>query len=223
MKSILAILFLLGGIAFGQTPMGFTRPDSLKYGLVGWWTFNGNLSDGSGYGYTGSLVGAPTYVNGVIGKGLSVSSGNYMSIASPFGLESTLLGMTWTATFWYNGNYTEYAGVLTFDNQGVVMTKNNNFGALSSGNVIACGNAFVPNQRIFVAVVVTNSVGTIYYNGTNATGSFVADTGYGQVGNYYIGNGYAATTGIIDDPRVYKRALSAAELTQLYNGGYGNP
>jgi len=66
---------------------------------------------------------------------------------------------------------------------------------------------------------------TIYYNGQFQTGSISSQLNTVLPGltpsNIGKGsNGYTYSfTGLIDDVRVYNRALSAAQVAALYNGG----
>jgi nanoRNase/pAp phosphatase (c-di-AMP/oligoRNAs hydrolase) len=75
-----------------------------------------------------------------------------------------------------------------------------------------------------VVVVKATGVSTKFY----IDGSYKSDGGSNNTGNltnsyqFYIGGGnaYAGVfSGLIDDVRVYNRALSAAEIAAIYNGG----
>jgi hypothetical protein len=88
----------------------------------------------------------------------------------------------------------------------------------------AAGSAVsVPSNKWFHVVgTYDGSTIKIYYNGalagsTSFTGTIAASTlpfamGYGPYGNDYL-------NGKLDDVRIYSRALSAAEVQQLYNEG----
>ena len=73
--------------AITVTPVGATALVPLiTANLVGYWPFDEGswtvAHDASGNGHDGTLVGGPTWVDGVVGKCLSFGGSNYVTIPS---------------------------------------------------------------------------------------------------------------------------------------------
>jgi len=73
-------------------------------------------------------------------------------------------------------------------------------------------NLYIDGKSVAAPVTVTGPID--YGTGTNA--SIGRDSQYVSSPTEYL-------NGMIDDVRVYNRALAASEIQQLYNGGYGTP
>lgn len=87
---------------------------------------------------------------------------------------------------------------------------------------IGADNKLVNNKWQHVVVVVSGNTSTFYVNGVAYPGYALTQTPTTYNGPAYIGNSIsniAPFPGNIDDVRVYSRALTGSEVTQLYNAG----
>lgn len=223
------------GVTIDTAPMG----GNLSNGLVGYWPLDGNTTswltdttqDISGNGNTGSLINMSTTTSPVMGKmgqALSFPGNGYIQAKTSTGSPTTGDG-TWS--FWLNP--TSNASIL-----GIFDSNPGNPGALqiryntSKKIAVGIGGAVYPTQTAgtintniwtFFTLVKSGSVYTSYINGSFDSTLFTnAKT---LVANAYIGKENESGSNIywqgsIDDFRIYSRALSASEITQLYNLGH---
>ena len=208
---------------------------SNNLGLVGWWTFDGptiggtSVTDVSGQGNNGTMVNGATPVPGVEGQALSFNgTSQYVSLGNAATLQltnGTLSAWIKTSTLCANssGNYCD------------VISKNNAFGffTYSNGHLVTYdwGTSTIRDTGVMVTdgkwhyVTMTFQSGVA--NGTRlyVDGALVLTTTItigNQSNEVEIGNDAGSTQyfpGVIDDARIYNRALSPYEITQLYNAG----
>jgi len=237
-KTILIILL------FSFLPMTFpntvsaatlTRPPN-NLGLVGYWPMDEGVGtqvgDMSGNGNNGTLSGAtlPTWADGKRGKAISfdddddyVSAANFINgsaansfsfwvyyKSTQFGSYSNLMGQGTSVSNRYL--------MFTYQNK-VAFTASSAFGVSSN-------TALNMDSWNYVTVVVDDSGtnATFYLNGNyNGGGSF--PNVYNNQGSFYlspsnsIGIGGYTLNGLIDDVRIYNRALTASEVSSLYSSG----
>jgi len=215
--------------------------NSLTSGLVGWWTFDGKdmagnyAVDKSGNGNRGLLTGSngvPVRTIGKIGQGLSFDGvDDYVNIPGVINLAKV------TVSAWAYSHKGATAG-----NQEIFANKNDTITLRWSDNNAAPGNvpAFFliiggsyQNARastVLSANIWNHLVGTydgttlrIYVDGvlagsTVAVGTIDATTLDSLIG---VHNSLATNffNGLLDDVRIYNRALSNDEIKQLYNMG----
>lgn len=195
-------------------------------GLVGWWKLDGNGNDSVGTG-NATPVGSPSYVSGISGQGLSTSyneylqafDGNSSSIAD-FGTND------FSVCFWIQSD----GGSAVFGN--TVGKWNGGAG----GNYLGWGFSYWgPTQlRLNLSSGVPTSGDYVYFSATT-TGSLhhlclVRNSGNvavwfdgTQVVDHTNGSSISTTTGfrmgqwggLVDDVRIYNRALTAAEVATL--------
>ena len=231
MKKLFTIAIMALSInAFAQIPTN---------GLVGYWPFNGNANDESGNGNNGTVNGATLTVDRFGNANNSYSFNgvnNYISIPN-----STLFNFDkFTISLWIRiSNYTKPEGdVFIFNNgddvkgsswriyhQGVIPTDSAslvndiftpsrfiNYHPISSGkwhNVIF----IYDNSQIktFIDGGLTGSRSTFgSILNTNSDIMIGARQQFSSVTGFY--------NGIIDDIRIYNRALTQSELSAMYNG-----
>jgi hypothetical protein len=223
-----------------------TGLEPLDYGdssLVGYWTFDEGSSsvayDYSGNNATGSWSGTQAGTNGYysagkvgswagyfngsndyVGVGSSINPTSQFSLIAWVDLSSPSCGASAQCGFMGNANYQVF-GL--------------NFGMLSgnyldlqtevsggASNLQASTAPLSVNSWTQVAATFNGSIGTLYVNGAIvATGTLsapVASTYSFTLGRTTQG-GWIDFLGLIDDVRIYNRALSAAEISALYNGG----
>jgi len=209
----------------------------LNSGLVGYWSFDGKdmagntAYDRSGQNNNGTLTNGPKRAIGKIGQGLSFDGSNdYISISN---FCSSISNTAGTISAWVKPNV---------DNQG---TDNNDYifncggvaahspsllilgGTIPEYRIIKSTVATIattrPKVNVWVHLVVTwnTSIQTIYVNGIQEdsdTTASITPSGSATIGQYPdVPSG--TWPGLIDDVRVYNRALSGDEIKRLYNLG----
>jgi len=181
---------------------------------------------------TGSYDGTPTNVNfNVAGKFGNAGSFNGASsfIAVPAGLRKN---NNFTASIWFNTNSTtDGQSLISFRNgkKFEVVLNNSNVGngsiRVNAGNNTAVDSAagiFTTNTWYNLVVVQSSVSGvTVYLNNSvvasnsGATGDLVTVTGLDSIGAY--NNNGSFFNGSIDQFRYFNRAITANEVTTLYD------
>lgn len=215
----------------------------LTNGLVGHWTFDGKdvvggvIRDVSGQGNNGnpiSIASSTFYTTGKIGQGARFDGvDEAVSAGNPSSLQIT---GAMTISGWYKGQ----SSSLTECGVGKLSsTRGYQFGIRNSG---AAYGYIASNSSTLVTVNTGSSVNdptkwthwilvytpstslTLYKNGEQVAQNTtsIPSSQYSASNNFYMGARPDSTcffTGMIDDVRVYSRALSAAEISRLYNIG----
>lgn len=201
-------------------------------GMVAYWQFEGNTTDSSGLGHTGSLYGSQNYVESMAELGYSLyfdGNRDYMTVADDSYLHFT---DTFTISAWINpttvsvgdqaivakltvGNaqYHDYVVGLYHDDFRAIINYNNT--SVIPGDIIA-------GEWQHVAYTYENSIVKIYYNGVYI-GEW--DSGYSSISAdsrpIYIGGREGSSDkdyeGYMDEIKMFNRALSDAEILQEYN------
>jgi len=222
-----------GGVDPAMLEMGTNLNLSpFTHGLVGYWNFDETSGttaiDSSGYGNTGTLMNGPTHVTGKVSNALSFdgvddyvdtplfpsipSTSNY-SLSTwiylnqyPSGLASIihLLGMGWRFQIW--------------------ITNTGRWGWLSQSNSITTyynGNTLPLHEWIFLTVSINASQVILYVNAEPINTLTRTIDDFGNFTGISIARETPTSTfvvsGLIDDVRIYNRALSASEVLALYN------
>jgi prepilin-type N-terminal cleavage/methylation domain-containing protein len=205
-------------------------------GLVGWWPLNGDTNDYSGNGQTGSQTNiTPTVGEDGNKTGAYLFNGTSSEIAIP---NTAALSPTTAVTVsaWVymptlpgTGN----AGIVTKDISGSIANPPYDL-------------QYLPSYQTMITSSSNSSIPSLNVSATAATWQLVTGTFDGSLVNLYLNNALkdsragpgniGATTGAlrigqqksgmnrwfsgsIDDVRVYNRALSLAEIGQLYAAG----
>ncbi len=226
----LALVLCLGTFASAQVPSYVPTN-----GLVGWWPFNGNANDESGNNFN------------AIEKGATLTTDRYGIINSAYDFYNSTGGLevdsfifidsNYSVSFWVNTNVpiTNQARLISNDwsNCGEFVIYQNNPGTFCfatnqtcSSNVEVNNNILQLNKWYHIAGVRNNNNLTLYINGVlvssnlnnNINGSAVNKLFFGG-DPYQPGRGF---WGKIDDIAIYNRALTAAEVQQLYLGNSSN-
>jgi len=212
-----------------------SRPPN-NLGLVGYWNFNEGTStvatDFSGNGYNATLVNAPTWVAGKMGSALNFNgTTQYVqlpNIASRFVNEATF--SIWmkresnsvpnadsNSASWYLG------GVGAGGGSHYPWTENSIYDATFSDTRKSIGVHTLDRTQWNHIVITTNGTTNewkIYQNGrlfyTGVPNTFLMPTAPELAhsplyGGYYVG--------LLDEARIYNRALTAAQVSALYNSG----
>lgn len=211
---------------------------ALNSGLVGYWKMDesswngtsGEVKDASGNTNNGTAQNGATTGAGKFGNGGSFDGSNdYLNMSNPASLQIT---SDITLSAWINpssisgSTYKPIIGKRDSDTvHGYeIYLSNDNTGHISyyTGGTEYKSSFAVPiNQWTFVTATISNGNLTIFANG-NPVYTGTGATPSSANGNFYIGLGVSTETsdifaGKIDEARVYNRALSSAEVSQLYN------
>ena len=217
----------------GSAPPSYT----LETGLVGHWTFDGKdmpqgqVNDISGQGNNGSMYNMSTstsYVPGKLGQGLNFDGVNdHVRAVHILGAINTV-----TMSAWVKNNNATIAGSQSIVFRGTALTfelfvsGNDDLQSWIENSVAWHGAA---NSAAFTDWDQWHHVVAVY-DGSNVRlyrdGSQVAISG-SETGNLPSstrtiitqGSSSAYWQGLIDDVRIYNRALSASEVKQLYLQG----
>jgi hypothetical protein len=194
------------------------------------------IVDGSGNGHGGTLAGTATFPAGVIGNALGLPgvSGDY--VALPSALLQTVTSVT--IALWVNVS-ADNAWQRVFDfgsstNVYMFLTPHAGGTSIARFAITTSGNA--NEQRLdatgvlpiatwtHVAIVLGAGGGTLYINGAvAATNAALAlrPSDLGAAANNWLGRSQFAAdpafAGEIDDLRIYASALTASQITTIYN------
>ena len=219
----------------------FTAPPT-NLGLVGYWSMNegaGTVAgDGSGNGNRGTLTGGPTWVDGKRGKALSFDGGDDdVLVADNNSLDFGTGDMSISAWIKPNTVTTANQAIVDKTGGGTAAYRFNTSNADGDRLKFTRGSLFVDgvgsNDNVLVAGVwqhiaaVVNTSGTdivtFYVNGVAQGSGNLANSSFTNANPLMIGQkGYDGSSvvnfnGLIDEVRIYNRALSAAEIQTLYN------
>ena len=202
--------------------------------LVGWWKFDEGsgvtVLDGSGYGNHGTIKGNPQWVLGQDDDALEFDGvDDYVEVphAPILTVDNEVTVMAWINTGRYIGPtgddwqgimakgsprsyslYTQVSGALHFSTAGV--------GTLSSEQIPL-------NEWVHVCAMVIGGTHQYYINGEDAgtSGSGIVLPGAADTATVRIGNSRGANReflGMIDDVRLYNKALTQDEVIQAMRG-----
>jgi Concanavalin A-like lectin/glucanases superfamily/Immunoglobulin domain len=238
-----AIAYSDGGGSVTSSAASLNIPNvnpALWQGLAAYYPFNGNVNDASGNGNDGVIHGGVVLAPDRFGSNNSAYTFNgvdgYIDIGNPVGNSPASL----TETAWVKITSRETSGIVPED---VIITKRQtgNIGSgwsdlvvessgpnAGAGEVIVeADNYFAPylgtshtqtNVWFFICEVKSNNTYQIYVNG--ALENTVTDSHpLNSVENMYLMHDGAWGTychGLLDDVRIYNRALSSNEVAQIY-------
>jgi hypothetical protein len=208
------------------TKLGLEPLDYGDTSLVGLWTFDEGTGstayDYSGNNATGSWAGTPSYVGGKVGDWAGSFDGSTDNVTIPYNSAVATTG-TYSITAWYVSNGSG-GSLVNISNSG----SNRNGIDVVGGGYVGVGyyngssyqgfNSYAAvSGWNFVVLTVQNGTVFGYLNGAVMTTSGMSGLGTNSAFGYNQNFGYFK--GLIDDVRVYNRALSAAEIQAMYNGG----
>ena len=200
-------------------------------GLVAHWKFDEGsgttVSDSSGNGNTGTLVNGPLWTAGRVGNALffdgiddnvTVPDSNSLDLSSSFTLSAWVNPASTFTDFRSilvkNYKYYLYASVAGYCGDGSPL------GGFSEGtDQTVCQPSPLPiNTWTHLAVTYNGSTLTLYRNGvavatSTVSGTLSPTTGTLQIGASQFGEYFK---GLIDEVRIYNRALSDTEIQTIY-------
>jgi hypothetical protein len=225
-------------VGLGLAVNGYSQ-SFLTNGLVAYYPFNGNANDASGNGYNGAVYGA-TLTADRFGSPASAydfdGTNSYIDIPQNSVLNSLTTNFTLSAWIWQRGSSTDGYRILdkstagepdgwTFDTLGC----NDNPGhRLRLEGANANNSCNVPGKTVYslmqwhhVVATVSGTNGCVYLDGTldgsGDVGNIPVNTLDVWIGLAHPGRGSGFWfNGIIDDTRIYSRALPINEVQQLY-------
>lgn len=203
-------------------------PTNITSGLVLWWSLddtNGlTASDSSGHGNTGTLYKSPTSVAGQISNALSFDGASQyiQSGAAPIPPGATAL----TIACWIKGRAPGanpngtiisswgYSYGFTFNSGGPVAFVGG--GSYSDG--VKSSRNVDDGKWHYLAGTWDGATGSLYIDGSldNAAALYMNTWNFSAVVLAGPANYYGYYSGIIDDVRIYNRALSAVEIANQY-------
>ena len=207
----------------GATPKGVDN--NLADGLIGWWRMNGDATDASGYGNNGTVTGATLTTNrsGTANSAYNFNgSSNYIS--SPLSFSPGTGDFAVSLWYYIPTGGSIYQTLIEFGTSTFVI------GIIDSARLIkvhyntgaAAYKANVPLDA-WTHLVVVRASGVFYiYINASSTSTGNDDPTHNFVGGTTkigVRNSDWYLAGSVDDVRVYNRALSAAEVAQLYASG----
>ena len=241
---IIATFFLFLNPAHAGLILQHPTYTGLNQGLVGYWSFDGKdmagvtAYDRSGQGNNGTLTNGPTRTAGKIGQGLSFDGSNdYVTaidkggldnisqvsislwiklnhLASARGLHNAMITKLHSADPWISYEIFQYSV-----NDHILMEVINSSGTIK----YADGPASIIlgiNTWYHVVGTYNGSNMMVYVNGTSGTPVAQTGTVYDSDSALKIGSDWTTyDDGLIDDVRIYNRALSSDEIKRLYNLG----
>ncbi len=232
---ILTILFNLGDITSKEivqyippiTSQSQTAAVSdFNSSLVAHYTFDDTTNDSAGSNH-GTAVGGPTYTTGKIGRGLQFNNDGAFNSPMHVVSSSVSLSSDWSVSFWvlrisnvgaaqYAVSMTDATGILVKDSSGI-----NNWGFFD-GTTVLNGSAQIPIQSwTFITVTKSGTTYTLYINGASDTSGTLNDVDISRIMIGVRSSNFLGMHGTLDDVRIYDRALSAGEVSQLHTLGSG--
>lgn len=210
---------------------------NLQSGLVGWWTFDGpdmktNVKDKSGQNNNGYMTGftstSSALTAGKIGQGLRFDGVNDYVTISNISYNSS---QDRSFTVWIKPlSYGQTAGrILDLTASPRIYLNSSNEVCVDTvddvaNTICSASNSINYKSWQYIAVYINSTEYIyIYINGQLAVSGQGSNQAQIGAGTLYIGNRYTLLgrtfNGSLDDVRIYNRALSAAEIRQLYNLG----
>ncbi len=199
--------------------------------LIGSWHLDEGTgtttADSSGNGYTGTLLpngSEPTWMGGKFVNALLFNGSNYVSINDTANLDIT---GDITIEAWIYPTTTAYSGILAKRlgdgaancNYDLYFTNTNSLGYYNGTDICNSVGQVSLYGWSHVAVTATGGAVTFYINGAPDS-STPSGAGIANAHPLLIGFDGAYSEyfhGIIDEVRLYNRALTAAEISDLYN------
>lgn len=213
---------------------------SLLTNLAAYFKLDGNSNDASGNGFNGTDSNI-TYSsgNGKINQGAGFNSASPSQILTSGNLNqsaSMSLSMWFKIQTLVDGTYMFVWGNTNSSSSQFNIT----YGLVSSNYRISLGTYpgggghgitgttnLSAGTWYHLVCINDNGTGYIYINGVQeATGTLDVLTATGSAMTLSMGNNYGfgtKYTGALDEVGAWNRALTSAEITQLYNGGAGLP
>jgi len=201
-------------------------------GLVGWWTFDettgSTAKDSSGLANNGTVVGTPKWVPGKIAGALEFTGSTYVDCGNKPSLN---VRNQITMSFWFKVKAFQNTwesflakGDGAYRSARSGGTGNATHMGISGGNYFDGVTVITDDQWHHWAGIYDGTTATIYIDGKpDASRTYSGQIGDSSSYSLYIGENAQATGrllhGLLDDVRIYDRALSEQQLLDLINNG----
>jgi len=192
-------------------------------GLVAHWTFDegsGNTAgDSSGNNKTGTLINGPMWVEGKVGSGAVSFDGKDDSILTTLDLDGSKL---FSISLWVKPNdvASTERHLFTCGQDQQIYKTNDDLWYKTNRDTTVASNVLSSNTWSHVVVIFDGATVKIYADGTliiTETKSAIDSVGSCVIGSLGTTGTNFRFTGVLDDIRVYNRALSADEVSELYS------
>lgn len=226
-KLIPAILAV--ALSFGISSIA--RAD-LNDGLVAYYPFNGNANDISGNGNHGTEYGGVSYVEGVVGQALSFDGvDDYVDIWSMEEINNNVNTTEGTVSMWIkpNQNAGHIYQYFSAHNDRLYLRVNSSNDSLcfqvGNGGMYSVNEVTFDNTWYHIVGVWSPDGMKLYFNGELDSTADFPNPGFTFQGNetFYLGRRWLKDwyyNGVIDEMRIYDRALSKAEIRALAGKNY---
>ncbi len=245
---VLGVFIFPSKVAFSATKLNTPINNRLTSGLVGLWSFDGpdlistTAYDRSGQGNTGTLTGFGTAATtskkiGVLGQALQLDGVNdYITVSDSSSLD---VGNNFTLSAWVKLTINQSTSVISKSYVGAStvpyalgfglsdgVDDSLQFGFFNGGwSLVKQTGSFNTSQWVHIAGTWDGTTARLYINGVQNNSATPGGTAVDNNDSIYIGRRHDAfftdeyTKGVIDDARIYNRALSTSEITSLYKLG----
>ncbi|MBV6439303.1 MAG: T9SS C-terminal target domain-containing protein [Haliscomenobacteraceae bacterium CHB4] len=225
MKPLLNLLFVLLAVSgFGQT--------TIDSGIVAFLPFCGDAIDHSGTNNNGTVYGGLTFVEDRLGNPNSAAYfdgiNDFVQIPNSISLDTLTDSLTLACWFYTKGYDQIYASLLSksihtpaLRQYSIIYDK---YGVISFGHTKAANQVLALNQWYHIAITCKDSIVKCYLDGnlidTNFLSKKIEQTDFpldiGRDPHIAIEFHY----GMIDDVRVYNRALSSEEVSEVSSANF---
>lgn len=222
-----------------------TAPDNPDTGLKGYWSFNGpdvsgtTAYDRSGAGNNGTLTNGPTVTAGKIGQALSFNGTSQYVLKTSSSASLNITGNMTMSVWVYpknvsGGEQTIFMRSTGSDTGQYSLNLQGSSGGKFAGYFWGINpyplivSSFVPSNNTWYQVSLVFTAGSnvkLYVNGVlDGTVATASSIGSYANQNFVIGAFKDSTltqyfNGVIDEVRIYNRAFTQTEVTNLYNLG----
>jgi len=233
-------IWLRGTVSAITISVGALTSEENAPGPIGYWNFDEGYGttayDSTGYGNDGTITGATWVQNGKKGKALSFNgSSDYVDCGNDESLEFGTGDFSISAWVKTSGNSEDWAGILW---KGKVNDPAPNYEPSYSFSKSGSSDSYFFNaghwadrasfgaledgEWHYLVGVVDSGVSKAYLDGKYQNQSIATDSDYST--SFKIGIGVLSRNfnGLIDEVRIYDKALSENEVKQLYNQNAGS-
>jgi hypothetical protein len=218
--------------------LGLVLTSTAKADLVGWWKLDEGsgttVSDASGKGHNGTIVGNPQWVSGVSGLALEFDGDDRVDLGNDPSLDITapITIMIWARTAVVGETHTTNPGVFAKAESGPGWSWQLRYKAVGTPGYLGFQFNPVSGASVWVSVGQNLEVGEWYHvtgvvNGTDATCYLNGqETDRDPLPNFQKSNGklfigyegWIPWYGAADDARIYSHALSEIEILSAMAG-----
>ena len=213
---------------------------ALYDGLIAHYEFEGNADDSSGNDYHGTIVGSPSFVEGIFGQAINLDelSGEYVDTNQTFGGYTEFSAFVWARmdseviTDWRSIIYADSMPSDAVGHQGGFFINVNNTGSIDT-SIVGDDDTLdrlrfswpTIGEWFFVGHTWDGSTHKAYLNGSEIlSGTYNKPMGTSPetslIGaEHYGGSITRFFDGAIDDLRIYNRVLTESEIQSLYASG----